>query len=140
MIRRAALLVAGIAAWLASLTLPAAGVFRDVPSISGNTFSTATLASPTGHSAEASCSGGLKVTLTWTASTSSFADGYDAYRSTADGGPYTSIAHVSGRTTAAYSDDGVTLSTTYFYVLQSTANNWTSLNSTQASASTPASC
>jgi hypothetical protein len=117
-------------------------LFTDAPGVGSNAFSTATLQPPTGLSAAAGCQFlAPRITLTWTATSSTFADGYDVYRSTTSGGPYSSIAHVTGRTTASYVDaSGLSLNTTYYYVLRSTAHSWSSANSTQTSAKTPLIC
>ena len=137
-----------VAAVVAVAALVGAGVgatqalFTDVPPVGGNSFSSATLQPPTGLAATAGCQFlAPRITLTWTATTSAFADGYDVYRSTTNGGPYSLIAHVNGRTTTSYvNSGGLSLSTTYYYVLRSTAYSWTSVNSSQASAKTPAIC
>ena len=76
------------------------------------------------------------VNLSWTATTSTIADGYEIFRGTASGGPYSSIATVSGLNTTAYTDGGRPFITTYYYVVQAKRNNWRSSNSTQASITT----
>lgn len=117
-------------------------LFTDAPGVGSNAFSTATLQPPTSLSATAGCQLlAPKITLGWTATTSAFADGYDVYRSTTSGGPYSVIAQVSGRTTTSYVDSsGLSTNTTYYYVLRSKAYSWSSANSGQASATTPALC
>jgi hypothetical protein len=57
------------------------------------------------------------VTLTWTASTSTVS-GYNVYRSTVTGGPYTKMTS-SPTTATTYVDSAVSASTTYFYVVTS---------------------
>jgi hypothetical protein len=141
--RRIAL--AGLVALLALLganVATTAALFTDAPGVGSNALSTATLQPPTGLSATAGCQLlAPKMTLSWTATTSLFADGYDVYRSTTSGGPYTLITHVSGRTTVTYTDtSGLSTNTTYYYILKSTASSWTSANSGQASAKTPLLC
>lgn len=125
--------------WIAFPAYARFGYVRNVPS---NSISTATLQPPTGLSALASCDGAdsAKIELSWTASASSFADGYDVYRSAVDVGPYTKIDHITGRATVGYANWGLTTNSTYFYVLQSTAQYWTSTDSNQAGATTPATC
>jgi hypothetical protein len=61
------------------------------------------------------------VTLTWTASTSTVV-GYNVYRSTVSGGPYTLITSstVPGTT---YTDNGVQAGVTYFYVVTAVDSN-----------------
>jgi hypothetical protein len=103
-------------------------------------LSTATLAPPTGTAAaRGACFPVLsvEVDVTWTASSSTFADGYQVFRSATSDGPYTLIGTVAGRTTTTFTDADVTFLTTYHYVVQATRNLWRSVNSTQASFTTP---
>jgi hypothetical protein len=77
------------------------------------------------------------VDLAWTASTSSGVTGYDIYRGTASGGPYTQInsSSVAGTT---YTDSTVAAGQTYYYV--ATAVNSSGVQSgysNQASATVP---
>lgn len=95
----------------------------------GNLFSTATLSPPTALSAVAAPS---QVDLSWTATVSAFATGYQVLRGSASGGPYTQIATVVGRTTTTYSD--TTASGTVYYVVRATYQSWTSANSGEATA------
>jgi hypothetical protein len=86
---------------------------------------------PTGLGATA---GNASAALSWTANTESDLAGYNVYRGTATGGPYTQIntSLVTGHT---YADSGLTNGTTYYYVVKAvdTSNN-ASGNSNQASA------
>jgi hypothetical protein len=103
-------------------------------------LSTATLQPPTGTAAaRGDCFPVLsvEVDVTWTATASTFADGYQVFRSATSGGPYTLIGTVAGRTTTSFTDTDVTFFTTYHYVVQATRNMWRSVNSTQASFTTP---
>ncbi len=70
------------------------------------------------------------VTLAWTAVAG--ATGYNVKRSTASGGPYTTVA--SGVTATSYVDTTVTNGTTYYYVVTATGANGESGNSNEASA------
>lgn len=128
---------------LGVLTTTAFGSFNARPNASMS-ISTATLVAPTGLSATGGCQAlivGPKMTLNWTATTSSFAAGYTVWRSTTHGSGYSQIATVSGRTTVTYTDTTVSgLSTTYFYVLQATFASWSSANSSEASGTTPSLC
>lgn len=124
--------------WIA---VPAYAQFGSSVVVSSNSFATATLQPPTGLLGSGSCDGNSpKVTVTWSSTSSTFAGGYDVYQGTTNGGPYSKIAHATGLTTASYTDQGLVTGTTYFYVIQSTAASWTSVDSSQVQAATPASC
>jgi hypothetical protein len=77
-----------------------------------------------------------RVTLTWTASTSSGVVGYNIYRSTVSGGAYTMIqSSVSG---TSYVDSSVSSGQTYYYVATAVdGNNDESVDSNQAQAVVP---
>jgi hypothetical protein len=124
-----------------SLTPAAFGTFNSSPA-AAMTVSSATLAAPTGLSASASCvllQLNPQVTLNWTATSSSFATGYQILRSTSSG-TETLLTTVSGASTVSYVNTGLSTSTTYYYVLKSTKGNWTSVASNEASATTPGVC
>jgi hypothetical protein len=55
------------------------------------------------------------VSLTWTASTSAGIAGYNVYRGTTSGGPYT-ILNTGLVSTTSYADSGVSAGQTYYYV------------------------
>ena len=55
------------------------------------------------------------VTLTWTASTSANVAGYNVYRSTTKGGPYSQL-NSSPVTVLTYADNNVVAGQTYYYV------------------------
>lgn len=116
------------------------GVWADAPGVGANALSTAELLAPTGPSATASCDGvgRAKVVLGWTVAAR--ADGYDVLRSTTNGGPYTNVQHVTGGSSVSASDRSLSTGTTYYYVLRTTRNNWTSANSSQVQATTPGLC
>jgi fibronectin type 3 domain-containing protein len=82
-------------------------------------------AAPTGLSATA---GDARVVLAWSASAGATA--YNVKRATASGGPYVTVATVTG---TGYSDTGVTNGTTYYYIV--TASNLGGESATGASAS-----
>jgi hypothetical protein len=92
-------------------------------------ISTDTLSPPTALAA----TGGTTAALTWTATTDTHATGYDLQRGTVSGGPYSVVASITPRTTVA-ATDAPGSSGTYFYVLRSVFQSWTSVNSNQASA------
>jgi hypothetical protein len=116
--------------------------FTDAAPVGGNVVSSATLQPPTGLLATAGCAGATPViALAWTATTSAFAEGYDLLRSGNAAGPYTTIAHVTGRSAGSYTDlAGLGLNIRYFYVARSTAYGWTSADSKSPNARTPRTC
>jgi hypothetical protein len=67
---------------------------------SGNTFSAATLQAPS----TLAVAWNPSVSLSWTASSSTWASGYRILRATSPAGPYTQIAQVTPRTTTTYVD------------------------------------
>ena len=91
--------------------------------------STDTLDPPTSLAA----TGGANAALTWTATTDTYASGYDLQRATVSGGPYAVVATITPRTTVATTDTPP-VNGTYYYVLRSVFQNWTSVDSNQASA------
>lgn len=92
-------------------------------------YSSDVLAPPTDLTAAVgACStlSGDGIVLSWTATPSSWAGGYEIARSLTVGGPYTVIAAVSGVTTTSYDDGPLSFSTTYYYAVRSTRNVWRS--------------
>jgi len=77
-----------------------------------------------------SCNSGT-ASLHWTATPSTFADGYEILRGTASGGPYTHLASVSGRTTVTYNDSTIGSSGSKYYVVKATKGNWRSASTSQ---------
>lgn len=116
----------------------ASAAFADGASDS-HTLSTAQLAPPTNPgTAAGTCVVAVSdsVVVTWTASTSAWADGYEILRSTTAGGPYTIVGSAAGAGTQSYTDSPLLFSTTYYYVIQSTKGNWRSSPTTETSRST----
>ncbi|MBA4180331.1 MAG: hypothetical protein C0506_07065 [Anaerolinea sp.] len=103
--------------------------FQDAAPLGANSFATATLNPPTNHSA----TGGYCANQAWTATSSTFATGHELLRSTVSGGPYTSVATITPRTASSYVD-GPPSPGTYYYVLRSYYQNWTSGYTAQVSA------
>jgi hypothetical protein len=123
----------------ATMAVPVSATWQSAASVPQQ-VSTATLQPPTGTgAAQGDCVPVLtiEVDVTWTATASTFADGYQVFRSATSGGPYTLIGTVAGRTTTTFTDADVTFLTTYHYVVQATRNLWRSADSTQASFTTP---
>ena len=80
-----------------------------------------------------SASGGsYEITLNWTAS--SGATSYSIYRASVTGGPYTLIS--SGDTGASYTDSGLPISATYYYVVTAVNDGGASAYSNEATATT----
>jgi hypothetical protein len=81
------------------------------------------------------CNAGLlsRPVLTWTPTVDTYATGYTIHRSTTNGSGYTQIASVAGRTTGTWTDSttGLSIATTYYYVVRAVAPVWTSANSNQ---------
>ena len=103
------------------------------------TYSTAVLAAPTNVTAAAGpCTIAVSssIKLTWTATTSSWADGYEIARSLLTGGPYTTVGTVSGPNTTTYTDTSTVFATLYHYVVRATKINWRSANSNEATLAT----
>jgi hypothetical protein len=93
------------------------------------TVTATTLDPPTGLAA----TGGGSVGLSWTASVDPWAAGYDVQRATVSGGPYAVISTVTPGTTVATTDTPAS-GGTYYYVLRSEFQSWTSVNTAEVSA------
>ena len=119
----ALLLLSSLASPTASLAL-----FTSSSSVGANTFTASTLNAPTGLTA----TGGSSISLSWTATSSTYASGYHILRSGTSGGPYTQIAQVTPRTTTTYIDSPG--AGAYYYVARAYYQNWESVNSNQAAA------
>jgi len=109
----------------------------------GNSASAGQLAAPSGLSASADtliC----RITLSWTASSTTWASGHKVYRSTSSGGPFALIATVSPRTTTTYADTDAALraGVNYYYQIRAyySTTTWLSAWSNTASAAGPAPC
>jgi fibronectin type 3 domain-containing protein len=89
------------------------------------------------NQAQATVPASRSVGLSWTASTSMNVSGYNAYRGTQSGGPYTKL-NSSLVTRTAYTDTTVQAGQTYFYVATAVdSNNNESAYSNQAQTSVP---
>lgn len=106
--------------------------FTDAGSASATV--TADVLAPATHpsAAPGSCSAfsGDRTVLSWTATASSWATGYEVGRSITAGGPYTVVATVSGVATTTYTDSPPAFSTTYYYAISAMRNTWRSTNAT----------
>ncbi|MGH9470578.1 MAG: choice-of-anchor D domain-containing protein [Terriglobia bacterium] len=84
-----------------------------------------------------SATGDHSVTLSWSASPTSGISGYNVYRGTSPGGPYTKL-NASLVQTTAYSDDAIDAGQTYYYVTTAVApQSVESADSNQAEAVIP---
>lgn len=116
----------------------ASASFLDGASVSA-TVSTDTLQPPTNLAAgHGPCTAAVmaSITLTWTATASTWADGYEVRASLLSGGPYTAIGTVGGRSTTTFTATGLSFATTYHYVVQATKGNWRSAPTAQVSRTT----
>lgn len=132
-------LVGALAGMLVSPTVAAAAWRDSAASSSGMSVATATLASASGTAlARGTCILAVRdgIVVTWTASTSTFATGYDVQRATSAGGPFATVASVSGRTTTSYTDAALAFSTTYHYRVVARTGGWTSPPTSTVSMST----
>jgi len=78
-----------------------------------------------------------QVSLTWTASASTTVVGYNVYRGTTSGGPYTKV-NLAIVAAPAFTDMSVASGTTYYYVVTAVdPGNLESINSNEVSATTP---
>lgn len=112
-------------------------VYVDSDQLGANGFSTLAVSPPTGVTAEMDCgllTLGKGVVVSWDAAPD--AGGYQVLRSTTSGGPYDPVATVDAGTTS-HKDTSVANSTTYHYVVRTTAGTWSSADSTQVSVTTP---
>lgn len=92
-------------------------------------FSTDTLLAPSGLSATAGCNGlEHQVALSWTATPSEWADGYEVSMATSSGGPYSVVPLPIGGDPLATTRTvgGLTADTTYWFRVTATRNGWRS--------------
>ncbi|MDP9387895.1 MAG: fibronectin type III domain-containing protein, partial [Actinomycetota bacterium] len=92
------------------------------------TLSTDTLAPPTDLTAGVCLLG--SVTLSWTATPSTWADGYEVRWGTTSGGPYPNSATAL---TTSHAVTGLSLLTTYHFVVRASDGNWRSSYTNQVS-------
>ena len=101
------------------------GAFSGTASNGSNSFTATSLGAPTGLTITWTPT----VNLSWTATSSTFATGYQILRGTASGGPYTQIATVTPRTTTSTTDTPG--AGTFYYVVRAYFQNWVSSDSNQ---------
>src|SRR3990170_2247532 len=93
------------------------------------TFTTDGLDPPTSLSATP----GATVALAWTVTPDAYATGYQVLRSTTSGSGYSQVGTATPQSATAYTDTPAGAGT-YYYVLRSYYQNWTSVDSNEASA------
>jgi hypothetical protein len=119
-------------------TVPTAlATFTSNPTHPTSSVSSGTLAAPTSLSASCFLLTPTHIRLNWTATSSTWADGYEILRGTSSGGPYTPVGTVSGQGTTT-GDNTRPNTGTFFYVVRATKSLWRSGNSNQAQ--TPGIC
>ncbi|MEO7837435.1 MAG: hypothetical protein ABIS21_07325 [Acidimicrobiales bacterium] len=127
-----------LAAPLLIVQTTAWAVWTDASVASAN-YTTATLAPPTGPATVAGLCVALvsdQIKVSWTATASTWAYGYEVARSTTSGGPYTLVGTVVGQAITEYLDTSLPFSTTYHYVVRAIKNNWRSAYTAQVSRTT----
>jgi hypothetical protein len=138
---RRLVVVLGVVCVLLSVATMAAANFSSTTNASSSNAS-AVLAPPsslTGGTGSCVANVSVSVALSWVATTSSWASGYEVLRSTTSGGPYSVVGTVNGQATTTFTDTGVAFATTYYYVVRATKINWRSANTPQATVTTPSS-
>lgn len=129
--------VAGMALLLGAASV-ASAAFSSATS-AGAIYSAAALSPPSSPStAHGPCAvlSSASIRVSWSATPSSWADGYEVLRSTTSGGPYSLVGTVGGVGTLTYLNASLPFSTTYHYVVRATKGNWRSANTTQVSRTT----
>lgn len=103
-------------------------VVIDTETIGSNTMVTDTLDAPTASAA----TNGMNTTISWTATSDTYAGGHRVYRATTSGGPYTEVAEIAGLGTTSYLDSPA--SNTYYYTVRAFSDGWESADSAEATA------
>lgn len=122
--------LAVVVALLLAIALPATVTlarYSDTVTSTGS-ITTDTLNAPTLLAAV----GGSSVTLTWVPSIDAYATGYSVYRSSTSGSGYALVSTVTPGSATGTTDSPGT--GTWYYVVQTTYQSWTSVNSNEASA------
>jgi hypothetical protein len=121
-----------------ALAAAASATWLTAASAGPATYVAGTVTPPAGLTATSQCVRNVSndVLLSWTASSSSFVDGYAVYRST-NGKPAKEIATVTGLGATTYTDTGLAFNKTLTYTVQATAGSWSSVDSGAATITTP---
>jgi hypothetical protein len=126
--------------FLAITVRPAFGVLTSRPEPPEMSVTAGSLAAPTSLAASSvNCKRrrSTPVALSWQATSSTRAGGYQILRSTTNGGPYSAVGSVTGVGTTSYTDTSTSFSTTYYYAAETTLAAWRSAGSNQAAVTTP---
>lgn len=132
--RHLAAFVVGLAVMLPSV---AWATFSDADSRDLNTQA-ATMPQPQTTTAllgTCSLTTGDQIIVSWTLDDPGPATDTEIHRATTSGGPYT-LVHTTTPSTLTWTDDTVAYSTTYYYVVRTVRDDWTSVNSNEASRTT----
>lgn len=121
-----------------ALAQTATGAFADGAAGGSNDLGADIIDSPSNPAASASCnSTTAEVGVSWTTSQDPAATGYEILRSTTSGGSYGSVGTVSDPAATAFTDTGLSYSTTYYYVVRTTTStSWVSPWTGEVSATT----
>lgn len=124
---RRGLLVAGLATAVLATSSVAFAAFTSAHTAT-TTLGAGVLAAPTNPAAaHGPCTPlSASVTVTWTATTSTWADGYEVLGSLLATGPFTHVAMVDGVGITSYTVTGLSFGTTYHYVVKARKANWRS--------------
>jgi hypothetical protein len=115
--------------------------FSGTTANAGNSAAADQLSAPSGLTATASTVA-CRISLSWTATSSTWATGHHVYRTGSTSGPYNLIATVTPRTTTTYADESTALKVglNYYYQVRAYHGSWLSPWSNTAGATAPASC
>lgn len=127
MLRRLLAVLVGLAILAGAPVQPSLARFSAM-ALASAAMTTDTLAPPTAVAA----SGGANVTLTWIPSVDLYATGYDVYRSPSSGGPYAFVTGVAPGTAVSATD--APPAGTWYYVVRTTYQGWTSVDSLEVGA------
>jgi streptogramin lyase len=113
---------------LSLLLMTSMAAYATSTSNPGNTFTTDVM-DPPSDLGSIDCA---SITLNWTASGDTYAQGHRILRSASSGGPYVQVAEITPRSTTSHVDSPA--AGTYHYVARAFAGNWESADSAEHSA------
>ncbi|MBW3667670.1 MAG: fibronectin type III domain-containing protein [Actinobacteria bacterium] len=125
--RERRLLVAVVVTVVLATSSVAFGAFTSAHTAS-TTLGTDVLTAPTSPAtAHGPCTAvAASIVVSWTATASTWADGYEILESPVAEGPFTHVAAVDGVGTTNYTVTGLSFGTTYHYVVKARKANWRS--------------